>query len=210
MYTTKQKTNSETVLCAELKDLLLETVPPQVLVTNCLSETQESVLKLVRDKKNVLVLGSAGCGKSTVIKEIKREFKHKTVAVCSTTGISAYNIEGITLHSFMGFGTGQGELHTLYSRIRKRNGFARLQETTILIVDEISMLSAELFEKVDALLKRIRNSVLPFGGMQVIFSGDLLQLKPVIKITDYDPCPDERLIFESEHSSGILKILLSC
>jgi ATP-dependent DNA helicase PIF1 len=190
------KSNVETRLSDQLADLLLEVVPEAE--TSTLSETQKEVMELVKKGSNVLVLGSAGCGKSTVIKEIKREFKSRNVHVTSTTGISAYNIEGITLHSFMGFGTGEGSITTLHSKIKRRKGcIQRIRDTHTLIIDEISMLSAELFEKVDALLRGIRCNPLPFGGIQVIFSGDLLQLKPVIKVTEFNPFPDDRLIFES-------------
>ncbi|ARR75030.1 ATP-dependent DNA helicase PIF1-like protein, partial [Mimivirus AB-566-O17] len=194
------KSNAIPRLSEGISKLLKEACPEAI--TSTLSESQERVLELVRKGNNVLILGSAGCGKSTVIKEIKSEFKNKKVYITSTTGISAYNIQGVTLHSFMGFGTGEGPLHTLLSRIRRRKGYTqRLIETEILIVDEISMMSAELFEKVDTILREIRRIQLPFGGIQMIFSGDLLQLKPVIKETEWNPDPDQRLIFESSRFS---------
>lgn len=183
----------------QLRDLLISVEPDAITTT--LSKSQQSVLELVKNGKSALILGSAGCGKSTVIKEIYKEFNHSIfnpVAITSTTGISAYNIQGITLHSFMGFGTGEGSISLLLNRMRKRKAYERIRETKILVIDEISMMSAEMFEKLDKLLKLVRQSSLPFGGLQIVFSGDLLQLTPVFKVTEYNPDPDTRLIFESE------------
>lgn len=166
-----------------------------------LSDTQQLVVDLVETGSNVLMLGSAGCGKSTVIKQLRQhqEAKNKHVYVTSTTGISAYNIQGITLHRYMGFGTGEGNIWSLLTRIRKQAAtLERILNTHLLIIDEISMLSADLFEKVDKLLRMVRGNDEFFGGIQVVLSGDLLQLKPVIKKTKYNPNPDERLLFESD------------
>jgi ATP-dependent DNA helicase PIF1 len=140
----------------------LDTQLPEA--TCVLSTTQQRVIDLVEQGKNVLILGSAGCGKSTVIKQIKQANEGSSVYITSTTGISAYNIQGITLHSFMGFGTGDGTLDTLHSRMTRRKGcIQRIVNTNVLIIDEISMMSAELFEKLDALLKIIRKNTSPFG-----------------------------------------------
>ncbi|CAK0745320.1 ATP-dependent DNA helicase PIF1 [Gammaproteobacteria bacterium] len=190
-------TTTTATLSDQLRELLINIIPDAV--TNTLSDTQNKVMELVDQNKNVLVLGSAGCGKSTIIKEIKKKYHDLNVHITSTTGISAYNIQGITLHSYMGFGTGEQSIRTLYTRMKRNvTCIDRIKETDILVVDEISMLSAELFEKIDSLLRIVRNNNCPFGGIRVIFSGDLLQLKPVIKVTEFNPNPDERLIFESD------------
>ena len=182
------------------RELLLETgIDDSELVSSTLSVSQQRVISLRKEGKNILILGSAGCGKSTVIKTIKEQTT-KNIILCATTGISAYNIGGITIHSFMGFGTGEKSLNDLYKKIQRNpNTVKRLRSVEILVIDEVSMLSAELFEKIDDLLKLVRNSKKPFGGIQVILSGDFLQLLPVFKKKAYDKNEmDERLIIESD------------
>jgi len=168
-----------------------------------LSPSQQIAFKLFKDGKNILLLGPGGVGKSTCIKTFEEYAikNNKNVYLTATTGIAAYNIEGMTLHSFMGFGTGDGELSFLLKRIlKKKNIVQRIIETDILIVDEISMLSAELFEKMDTICKKIRRSNLFFGGIQMVFSGDVLQLLPVFNQiqTKMDMSIDTRLIVESQ------------
>ncbi len=159
-----------------------------------LSEDQKKVVDAFNEGKNILMLGKAGCGKSYLIRYLRE--LNNGVKVCATTGIAAYNISGQTIHSFLGIGLGKQPVHTLVTRIRKnKNVLENILHTDILIIDEVSMLSAELFEKIDELLKTIRNNHLkPFGGMQMILSGDLFQLLPVF--TEQDT--DKRLIIESE------------
>ena len=141
------------------RELLLETgIDDSELVSSTLSVSQQRVISLRKEGKNILILGSAGCGKSTVIKTIKEQTT-KNIILCATTGISAYNIGGITIHSFMGFGTGEKSLNDLYKKIQRNpNTVKRLRSVEILVIDEVSMLSAELFEKIDDLLKLVRNS----------------------------------------------------
>lgn len=204
MFTQSQVSTLDTNLPQVFKDLLLDVVPEKEhseLITTDLSVSQQSVIELFDKGKNVLVLGSAGCGKSTVIKTIQQR-TDKTIQLCSTTGISAYNIGGITIHSFMGFGTGEKPVGMLLSRILKnKNLRLRIQETQVLVIDEISMLSAELFEKIEYILRRVRNMYQAFGGIQMILCGDLLQLLPVFKrvYSKYNQEElDTRLIVESD------------
>lgn len=152
-----------------------------------LSDEQRSVLNLVAEqKKSVFFTGSAGTGKSVLLREtikVLRE-KHKRepdrVAVTASTGLAACNVGGVTLHSFAGIGLGKEAVPELVKKI-KRNSKAKMRwmRTKVLIVDEISMVDGDLFDKLEAIARAIRNNGRPFGGMQLVITGDFFQLPPV-------------------------------
>ena len=126
---------------------------------NELSEEQLEALKLFYHNRNLFIMGAGGVGKSFLIKEMKKINKDtgKTLVLTATTGISAYNIGGITIHSFMGIGTGESNIKDLVIKIsRKQSVLKRLKLVDILVIDEISMLSAELFEKINTLFQTVR------------------------------------------------------
>jgi len=134
---------------------------------------------------------SLGTGKSfltrIIIDRLRKLHGEDAVAVTAPTGIAAYNISGQTIHSFAGFGTGQGDVQSLINRI---NGYSvareRWKKTKVLIIDETSMLHRDLFDKIDVIAKSIRGNLQPFGGLQVILVGDFYQLPPVSE-NEYDP-----------------------
>ena len=148
-----------------------------------MNEEQESVFCAVKGKKNVLIEGAAGTGKSFCIKHIvqwaMKEGKH--VGVTSSTGTSAITINGRTLHSFLGIGLAKKGAYDLYMNTR-RNFPGKIQtlvELEILIIDEISMISDILFDKVSEYLQIIRKNKKPFGDVQIVLCGDMCQLPPV-------------------------------
>ena len=152
-----------------------------------LSDEQMSVLKLVAEqKKSVFFTGSAGTGKSVLLREIIKALRAKytkeldRVAVTASTGLAACNVGGVTLHSFAGIGLGKEAVPELVKKV-KRNPKAknRWLRTKVLIVDEISMVDGDLFDKLEALARAIRNNGRPFGGIQLIITGDFFQLPPV-------------------------------
>jgi ATP-dependent DNA helicase PIF1 len=164
-----------------------------------LSESQESALSMFKDRKNLLVIGSGGSGKSFLIKEMQywvgQSSERKHMVVTATTGIAAYNINGITINSFMGIGTGEQDVEVLIKKVNRKRGVReRIRMTDILVIDEISMASAELFEKINRVCQVVRRSRSFFGGLQVVLTGDFLQLLPVF-LKDGQ---DTRLIFESD------------
>jgi len=167
-----------------------------------LSDTQRDAFKLFKNKENLLILGAGGCGKSYMIKVMKDYIDNETTRkmyLCSTTGISAYNIGGMTIHSFMGMGTGEMDIDLLIKRVYKKKMYReRIINTDILVIDEISMLSGELFEKLNIICQKIRKNNIFFGGIQVVFSGDFFQLLPVFNKNKsiYKEC-DKRLIIET-------------
>jgi len=174
----------------------------ETMTTVDLSREQQRALDVFEKGKNVLMIGSGGVGKSKVAREMKYHASTKmgkTVVMCGTTGVSAFSLGGITLNSFMGIGTGEQPLETLMRRVMTKRGIRdRIVSTDVLIVDEVSMLSASLFEKINLICQKARRSQAFFGGIQVVFSMDPLQLSPVFKSTRSEQDMDTRLIFESE------------
>jgi ATP-dependent DNA helicase PIF1 len=191
--------NVERQLNQTIQDMLKE-ANINMDVNDNLSNSQRHALDLFKEGKNLLILGAGGVGKSFLIKTME-ECKHdnKKMYLCSTTGISAYNIGGMTIHSFMGIGTGDMPVDILIKRIKRRKMYKeRICKTDILVIDEVSMLSGELFEKLDLICQNIRRNRMFFGGIQIIFTGDFLQLLPVFnKNKEIYKDVDERLIIES-------------
>lgn len=143
---------------------------------------QEKVVSLLKAGSNVLMLGSAGTGKSFIIEKIKQLLPEKKIFLTSTTGISALNIGGSTVHSFFGIGLGDKPTEKLLAKIRRNPDIVKKLklENLLVVVDEVSMLPDELLTKLDSILKRLRrNFDKPFGGVQLLFSGDFLQLETI-------------------------------
>lgn len=100
-----------------------------------------------------------------------------------TTGIAAINVGGSTLHSFAGIGLGNGTAEFLVGKVnRSRNARTRWKNAQILVVDEISMLEADLFDKLALIGSRVRSTDKPFGGIQLVLCGDFFQLPPVKRV----------------------------
>jgi hypothetical protein len=147
--------------------------------------------------EHIYLTGKAGTGKTTFLKYI-RENCHKKLAVAAPTGVAAINAGGVTLHSLFqlplgGFLPVPNPLHNEYNDFFDRKSLLKhlrlnrskrqlLQELELLIIDEVSMLRADLLDAIDTVLKSVRRKgQLNFGGVQVLFIGDLFQLPPVIK-----------------------------
>ena len=147
-----------------------------------LNEDQENVLETVKNGKNILITGGAGVGKSFLIAEIKKYFYEQEIAFGTTamTGSAAILINGRTLHSFMGIGLGKGIAEELVKKIKKRAiVLGDLLNLRALIIDEVSMLSDDLFDKIGKIFSILHKTNVPFGKVQVILVGDMSQLKPV-------------------------------
>lgn len=173
-----------------------------------LSQEQEYVRHLALQGKSMFFTGSAGTGKSVLLRQIIKDLKALhgpgTVAVTASTGLAAYHIGGITVHSFAGIGLGKGDLPALIKLVRRnRKVFRRWKDTKVLIIDEISMIDGRLFDNLDGIAREIRRKKnTPFGGIQVIVCGDFYQLPPVSK-AQINPDGTElkeqsRFTFESE------------
>ena len=159
------------------------------------SDKQQEVIDRFLNKENIIVIGVAGSGKSMLIKEIKRISKANNIAITATTGIAAYHIGGVTLHSFLGIGTGELDINKLLWKIKRKDYLiSRIRELDILVIDEISMMSGELFEKIERICREVRNNNQFFGGIQVILTGDFFQLLPI----NVNKNQTGNLLFESE------------
>lgn len=134
---------------------------------------------------SIFLTGKAGTGKTTFLKTLK-EHTAKTVAVVAPTGVAAINAGGATIHSFFQIaptpfvpGTSSDQKFN-FSKQKLRI----IRALDMLVIDEISMVRADLLDAIDDVLRRVRRSPLPFGGVQLLMIGDLQQLAPVVTAAD--------------------------
>ncbi|KAI5452107.1 DNA helicase [Naganishia albida] len=154
-----------------------------------LSIEQQQVLGMVLNQgKNIFFTGSAGTGKSVLLREIiaalRKKFvgKEDSIAVTASTGMAACNIGGMTVHSFAGIGLGTGTVEHLCSIVRKnKKALNRWLKAKVLVIDEVSMVDGELFDKLNRVGQKLRKKTQPFGGIQLVVTGDFFQLPPVNK-----------------------------
>ncbi|XP_070562852.1 ATP-dependent DNA helicase PIF1-like [Ptychodera flava] len=146
-----------------------------------LSQEQCEVLKAVLDGQNVFFTGSAGTGKSFLLKRIIGALPPDATFATASTGVAACHINGITLHQFAGMGSGSQPLEPCIELASRPARARQWRKCKHLIVDEISMLDADFFTKLEHVARVVRNKDKPFGGIQVILCGDFLQLPPVTK-----------------------------
>lgn len=136
--------------------------------------------------KNVFLTGKAGTGKTTFLKNIKAK-SPKRIVIVAPTGVAAINAGGVTIHSFfqLSFGPNIPENKPAERRISNEK-IKAIKAIDLLVIDEISMVRADVLDAIDEVLRRYRNRNLPFGGVQLLMIGDLHQLSPVIKEDEWD------------------------
>jgi hypothetical protein len=152
--------------------------------------------------RHLFLTGKAGTGKTTFLKHI-RDTSPKKMAIVAPTGVAAINAGGVTMHSFfqLPFGAFIPENrggwnsnsnintpHTLFKNLRlSRDKRELMMELELLIIDEVSMLRADMLDEIDIILRTVRKQpLLPFGGVQVLYIGDLFQLPPVVSNDEWD------------------------
>lgn len=164
-----------------------------------LSHIAQNVVKFINQTNRSLFLtGKAGTGKTTLLHHIIAN-THKNTAVVAPTGIAALNAGGVTIHSLFQLPFGsfipeeieapvvsemiKFETKATLSRQFKMGGLkiSVLRNLDLLVIDEVSMLRADVLDAIDFVLKKVRRNIQAFGGVQVLFIGDLLQLPPVVK-----------------------------
>ncbi len=152
---------------------------------NGLSAQQQSIVESIQRGETIFFTGGGGTGKSYLLKKLISILPLATTAVTASTGIAACNINGTTLHQFLGVGRVDtnpppGVAQQLAARLRRNSDkLESIKRTKILIIDEISLIEASFFDLANELLMIVRDSQLPFGGIQLVISGDFLQLPPV-------------------------------
>lgn len=173
-----------------------------MLVTDFFMEKQ--ILTLVNQThQNIFLTGKAGTGKTTLLRKII-ETCHKNTVVVAPTGIAALNAGGVTIHSmfqlpFASFlpTSSTPPVVSENARFENRTSLRKhfkmhknkrqiIESMELLIIDEVSMLRADVLDAIDFMLQTIRKNKFPFGGVQILFIGDLLQLPPVVKNDEWD------------------------
>ncbi|MBP7811687.1 MAG: AAA family ATPase [Candidatus Moranbacteria bacterium] len=158
--------------------------------------TQEEALAILRTGVHVFLTGEAGSGKTYTINAYTSYLREREVdfAVTASTGIAATHIHGMTIHAWSGIGISRSlNEDEVRAIVDNRYVAKRIKKAKVLIIDEISMLDASIFDMVERVCRAVRKGQLPFGGLQVVVVGDFFQLPPVVKEGEFS-----RFAFESE------------
>ena len=145
---------------------------------------QKEALNILKAGRNVYLTGAAGSGKTHVLNEYIAYLKHRgvSVGVTASTGIAATHIGGVTIHSWSGVGIrdtlSPAEIEALE---QKEYLWKRFDKANVLIIDEVSMLSPRMLDSVERVCRALKRKEDPFGGMQVVLSGDFFQLPPIVR-----------------------------
>jgi hypothetical protein len=179
-----------------------------------LNDEQQAAVDAIASGDNVCLSGEAGAGKTYTLREaytaLRRRYPGKgEVLVVASAGVAAKNIElnAITVHSAFGIGIGRGSVDELVFLVCKNRGVvSNYKRWKAMILEEVSSVSASLFDKLDEVTQRIRGNALAFGGLQVVAVGDFLQTAPIGDADD----PNPKYVFESAawKSLGFRHIML--
>jgi ATP-dependent DNA helicase PIF1 len=197
-FVTAEEKEMEDNTQSEVRDepqMVIDDAPKEIR----LSQEQQEVLDYaLNTNDNMFITGAAGTGKTTLIKLIREELtkQGKKVAMTAMTGMAASHFNGQTIHYFAGIGKGEGSVADLAKKVLKRpRSMYHWLNTDVLVIDEISMMKAELLSALNVIAQecRSRKGVF-FGGIRVILSGDFCQLPPIY--SKEEP-RTERYLFQS-------------
>lgn len=187
-----------------------------------LTTEQQTAYNYILEGKNVFLTGPGGTGKSYFIDQLRRRLpeewpdaKTRKIGVTALTGCAAILLGhgAKTIHSWAGIGFGKGTVTEIVANIKKsRKATTNWLTTRLLIIDEISMMSAELFDKLNQVAQKIRHSAAPFGGLQLLLCGDFYQLPPVIDAVGGTNTSSSKIFaFEAESWSSVVneKVVLT-
>ncbi len=149
-----------------------------------LCDEQLELVDLILEGRNVFYTGSAGCGKSTVLKYSVARLKGRGSNVCiiAPTGKAALEVGGVTLYSYAGWTPDilKKPMDKLEQNAHKTRNWKRIKHTDVLIIDEVSMVENHILERLNRVMKSARaETKKPFGGVQIVVTGDFCQLPPV-------------------------------
>jgi hypothetical protein len=159
--------------------------------------TQKDALNILKSGKNVFITGPAGSGKTFIVNEYIKYLKDHEVpiGVTASTGIAATHMGGVTIHSWTGIGVKDklslSDIEEIGEKSYIKN---KVKEAKVLLIDEVSMLHHFRFDLINRVLKHVRKSTEPFGGLQIVLCGDFFQLPPVSRMGE----PEARFIYNSE------------
>ncbi len=160
-----------------------------------MTTVQNTVLNILKTGNNVFITGSAGTGKTYLLNKFTFYLKSRKImpTIVAPTGIAASHLRGQTIHSYFSLGI-RSVIDDDYinSLLEKKHLQTRFSQLKILIIDEISMVSPEIFTSIDKILQAFKSNTLPFGGVQTILSGDFFQLPPISRVPS-----DKRFAWQS-------------
>ncbi len=159
---------------------------------------QETALKVLQAGANVFLTGEPGSGKTHTVNAYVKWLREHDIepAITASTGIAATHIHGMTIHSWSGIGIKQDlNAYELDKISQNERVVRRVRDAKILIIDEVSMLSAKTLAMAEAVCREIRQRHVPFGGLQVVLVGDFFQLPPVVRKQEHEE--EQQISFET-------------
>jgi ATP-dependent DNA helicase PIF1 len=188
-------------------DYTVPTEPRPDITPIGLSEEQSDAYQKYIGGENLFITGPGGTGKTRLVKAFHdyNLLHEKYIPICAMTGCAAVllNCNARTLHSWSGIKLAKGNKQTVIASVLKNKNVMKLwKKAKGIILDEVSMLSKKIFEIIEEIARSAKLSARPFGGMQVIFTGDFFQLPPVGNLEDPDT---EKFCFESPIWNTVFK-----